>query len=210
MLSNPTISAAGLCLYTLYGFGAAVLTACRRRGRELLTLSAPLGLAIAIVFGTILATSGMWSIATLTFWTLVVVSAGVHVHLLATAYWSHRQTDVTPSVRDSDEDARDETQFTHRTKLAETRLRLVLGALSVCGFVICVASALTIRHLNPGWGGLLSAIPTAWYVGLALLVVAILVGQQLRSALAGLPVILLQLVLTATPAIVQAADPHLV
>jgi hypothetical protein len=70
------------------------------------------------------------------------------------------------------------------------------------GFLLCLASALAIRHLDPGWGGLLGAISPAWYVGLALLATAILVGQRLGNAYAGLPVLALQLALTGTSAIV--------
>jgi hypothetical protein len=74
-------------------------------------------------------------------------------------------------------------------------------ALTAGGLLLCLASAYAIAPLDPGPAGLLGAISPAWYVGLALLAIAIILGQQLARSRPALPVIALQLALTLTPAI---------
>jgi hypothetical protein len=208
--ANPALSATGLFLYALIGFGAAVLMALGCRGWNLVTLSSPLGLTIVLLVGALLVTTGIWEIGCTLFWVLVGASAFVHLAVLTRALIAAR-SGSTPSGDDQNslrDEYADPTEMDHRVSTHPRLLSLVAGAATVLGFLLCLASALAIRHLDPGWSGLLGAISPAWYVGLALLATAILVGQRLCNVFAGLPVLALQLALTGTSAIVFDAPRY--
>jgi hypothetical protein len=84
---------------------------------------------------------------------------------------------------------------------------------AVVGALICIASALAHRHLTPGFYGFLPHIGIAWFVGLALLLIAVALRGSREHSLA-IPVFLIVLVLTLTPALTydgprsQAAAKH--
>ncbi len=203
VLSWHGLSAFGLVLFALFGFGSAVLITLDVRGWRLVALSSPLGLAFILIAGGLMVNLGRVGYGR----AAVLAAGGVEcdrTHRCGDARgarWlsqsaSPRVTIVRiPSLLTSEESLR---QFA----VAATRSALIELVLIGLGLVMCLISALAVRHLDPGWGGFLAAISPAWYVGLALITSAIFVGQRYGAVLAGLPVIALQLVLTGTPAIV--------
>jgi hypothetical protein len=78
----------------------------------------------------------------------------------------------------------------------------------------CLAAAFMNRHLDPGFYGFLVEIGPLWYVGLALLLVALVLPRGDNEPEMAVPVVLLVLVLTLTPALVydgprsQSAGKH--
>jgi capsular exopolysaccharide synthesis family protein len=76
----------------------------------------------------------------------------------------------------------------------------VIGA--VAGGALCLGSALTHRHMDPGFFGFLPHIGIAWYAGLALILLAIVLSRSSEEHQLVIPVLLLVLVLTLTPALV--------
>lgn len=203
--SNSILSGIGLLLYALVGFGAAALMLLGSSGWKLATLSSPMGLAITLVLGTALATLGLWSIGPALFWTTVALSAARHFIEITKAITSRSSLWATlanlqqsRATRQGRDENRWLTHFGPRSRWLEFGAVIATGL----GFALALISALSIRHLNPGWGGLLGALSPLWYVGTALLVGAIVIGQRLRSGFAGSPVIALQLVLTGTSSVV--------
>jgi Polysaccharide biosynthesis C-terminal domain len=87
-------------------------------------------------------------------------------------------------------------------------------ALAGAGAGLCIAAALTHRHLTPGFYGFLTHIGPVWYLGLACLLVALVLARGDDEAEMATPVLLLAVVLTLTPALVydgprsQAAAKH--
>jgi capsular exopolysaccharide synthesis family protein len=73
---------------------------------------------------------------------------------------------------------------------------------AVAGGVLCLGSALTRRHIDPGFFGFLPEIGIAWYVGLALILLALTLSRQEEERQVAVPVLLLLVVLTLTPALV--------
>lgn len=88
-------------------------------------------------------------------------------------------------------------------------------ALGLLGALVCVLAAVQHQHLEPGIWGFLPHIGPAWYVGLVVIGIAFVLARP-GGPEAGyaLPVLLIVLVLTLTPAIVydgprsQAAAKH--
>ena len=203
-VSNSLVSSIGLFLYALFGFGAAGLLILGYRDWTLVALASPLGLALTLIVGTVLATTRHWAVGPIIFWTAAAVTAFIHVMVLIEVYLTKSSRSTVPRRERTSEyqngQLSSEVALPVRKKYSP--LAITAGSLSTLGLILCVASALAIRHLQVGWGGLLVAISPAWYVGLAILLVAILVGQWLGPFFAGLPVVALQLILTATPAIV--------
>ncbi len=68
------------------------------------------------------------------------------------------------------------------------------------GALLCLAAALGHRHLDPGFYGFLPRIGPAWYVGLACILVSLVLKSH-HEASRAIPVLLLVVVLTATPAL---------
>ncbi len=202
--SNPALSSTGLFLYALIGFGAAFLLVLGQSGWNLLVFSPPLGFAFVIAVGVLLATTGTWSIGLALFWVVAGATAAVHLTML-TRMLTIARTQRASAPR---ERTYGRALDAGRRKVGLQRLSypwpltLVAGVTTGVGLLLCLGSAIAIRHLDPGWSGLLGVVSPAWYVGLALLVAAILIGQRLGNFYAGLPVIALQLALTLTTAIV--------
>jgi hypothetical protein len=82
------------------------------------------------------------------------------------------------------------------------------------GTLLCLGSAAGHRHIDPGFLGFLTQIGPAWYVGLALLMVAVALSSPDREYRIAIPVLLLMVVLTLTPSLVydgprsQSAAKH--
>ncbi len=194
-----------LILWALFGFGSSALLALGYRGSNLVTLSAPLGLGILLVGGAFMSISGqLLRVGPSLFWILTGLSVVAHVATLRRSGrfgpGGTRHDVVAP--RWTAKRWNDSRRIAPLRDATRQRSRYMVGTLIALGLILCITSALAIRNLNPGWGGLLQAISPLWYVGLLLLVGAILVGQRGGGLLAGLPVIALQLCLTATPALV--------
>jgi hypothetical protein len=98
-----------------------------------------------------------------------------------------------------------------RQELRSSAMTIVLA---VAGADWCLAAALTHRHLDPGFYGFLTQIGPLWYAGLALLLAALVLPRGDKELEMALPVVLLLLVLTLTPALVydgprsQSAGKH--
>ena len=209
--SNTTLSAVGIFLYALVGFSSAGLIALGLKARSVVTLCAPFGAAALLCIGTVLALSRGWSWGVGVYWLLAASSAGVHLSSL-------RQLRSTRTFASLPVGASTELQRAHdnnvETSPRGVRQLLVgpwartISLLTALGMVLTLVSAASIRHLDPGWGGLLGAISPAWYVGLATLVVAISLGQRSSNFFAGLPVVVLQFVIAASSAIVFDAPRY--
>jgi hypothetical protein len=87
--------------------------------------------------------------------------------------------------------------------------------LAVAGAALCLAAALTHRHLRPGIWGFLVQIGPCWYAGFALLLVSMAVSRSSTELSLAVAVLLLMLVVTGTPALVydgprsQSAAKHI-
>ena len=187
---NWTLSATGLFLYALVGFGSAIMMSLGRRGWSLVTLGPALSVGLVLGVGVLLVDTGIWAIGLVLFWAIVAVTACVHLGVLQIERDRRRRPSTLsagPAV---------ETESSPRW------MGFAVGGLTVIGLLLCLSSALRIRHLDPGMGGLLGAISPAWYVGLGVMVIAIVIGQKGTSLLAGLPVVMLQVTMAGTTAIV--------
>lgn len=88
-------------------------------------------------------------------------------------------------------------------------------AVAVAGAALCLGDALAHRSLDPGFFGFLAHVGPAWYAGLALILIAVVVWPPGREYQIAIPVLLLLLVVTLTPALVyggprsQSAGKHI-
>jgi glycosyltransferase involved in cell wall biosynthesis len=86
--------------------------------------------------------------------------------------------------------------------------------LAVAGGLLSLNAALAHGHLVPGFFGFLPRIGVGWYVGLALIIIASVVSRGRDEREIAVPVVLLLVVLTLTPALVydgprsQSAAKH--
>jgi len=84
----------------------------------------------------------------------------------------------------------------------------------VAGAALCMRQAATHRHVEPGWGGFTHQIGFSWYLGLALIILAIALYPTKREPDLAIAVLVLMLILTLTPALVydgpkaQTAEKH--
>jgi hypothetical protein len=96
------------------------------------------------------------------------------------------------------------------------RYRPLSLACTVAGTVLWLVPALSTHDADPGTWGFLSHISPAWYVGLVLLIAAIVLAARLGEGYVASAVISLGAALTATPALVyglprsQSAIKHIV
>jgi hypothetical protein len=197
------LSAGGIFLFALFGFGSAVLSLFGWRGWRVVCFAPPLSLASVIVVGVLLIYLKIWPIGTALFWLAAALSVFVHLRTLAPLVNDPalRRTWDPRSWIFGDEGLA--LRSPHNSLGVRQRLVRLEVALVGVGVALCLGSALATQDLDPGWGGLLQAISPAWYLGLLFIVAAIFVGQRLKSGLLlGAPVVALQLMLTLTPAIV--------
>ena len=201
-IGNVAARGTGFFLFALVGFGSAVLIVLRQRDVPLLALSAPLGLAIVLLIGFVLVEARVWFTGPVVFTVLAVIAGGAHLAYLARdiryASWPGR----TAFARKQVSAVANEIEVAAETSKANQRIELTIIGLTLVGLAGCLLSAARLMHFNPGPSGLFTAISPAWYVGLALIVVAIIVGQRSSVFLAGLPVVALTLAVTLTPAII--------
>ena len=179
----------GLGGYLLFGVGAAPWTRFRRMELPLrLVLSVGASLSVLVLLSAAMLQLGLWYPAVAAA-LILVPTVPLHVLGLITAVRDHapgaRRPDVPPAL-----------------------------ALSVTGALICLVTALTHRHITPGFGGFLVEIGPLWYLGLALIVVALALARSGAEFVMATGVLLLMLVLTGTPGLVydgprsQSASKH--
>jgi hypothetical protein len=125
---------------------------------------------------------------------------------------------VRLALRDADGALARVTTWTDASVVAIRAVRRFLGTpatlLAATGALLSLTAALMHRHLAPGFYGFLPDIGLAWYAGLGLILVALVLlrGRDERDNM--VPVLLLLLVLTLTPALVydgprsQSAAKH--
>ncbi|OHV37863.1 hypothetical protein BCD49_15420 [Pseudofrankia sp. EUN1h] len=86
---------------------------------------------------------------------------------------------------------------------------------ATAGALLCVVSAFTHRHLDPGFYGFVPLIGPLWFVGLALILIAIVLHSGENERDLAIAVLLLTVVLTLTPSLVydgprsQSAEKHI-
>ena len=203
---TPALSAIGIFLYVLIGFGSAPLILCGLDQFDILAFSAPAGVAGALLIGTLLVEFPLWGLGPVLFWTLAIATAIVHLSVLSRP-WLNPPARVPLERAPGPPVAARNNRKPRGGHFRYQRLRLHLRpvhahfVMTGLGLFLCLASAFAISPLDPGPTGLLGAISPAWYAGLGLLAIAVVLGQRLPHGNPGIPVIALQLSLTLTPAI---------
>jgi hypothetical protein len=92
-----------------------------------------------------------------------------------------------------------------RRSRSSTRERLLRSApvlVAALGGALCLGSALTHRHIDPGFFGFLPRIGPPWYVGLGLVLAGVVWLRPAGGRAMGVPVLILVVALTLTPALV--------
>ena len=79
------------------------------------------------------------------------------------------------------------------------------SAAAIVGTALWLGAALGLGHVDPGLGGFLPRISVAWYAGLAMLVVAIVLARNASEAHVAAPVLLLIAAITLTPALLYGS-----
>ncbi|GIF19577.1 hypothetical protein BJ973_006623 [Actinoplanes tereljensis] len=182
----------GLGGYFLLGTGAAPWALNRRMGLSLRTMAATSGSLVILILVSILMMYGDAWHPSLAATMIILVTAPVHV------------LGVLRAVRDR--------PLLPLRPWPAFRPPLAIAA---GGAILCLIAALTHRHLDPGIGGFLTQIGPIWYVGLALILIALAMARSGDEMVLAVGVTLLMLVLTGTAALVydaprsQSAAKHL-
>lgn len=199
------LRAAGLLVFFLAGVGCAPWqhnAALRLPAR--LALAVLTGLSILTLLPTVLVVTGTWH-PTIAFVAVAVACAGLHL------------SGARRALRDAG--AADLRQWWRTVVHRPTPAAPPLGQLPVIlvaglGALLCLGAALAHRGLEPGLGGFLTQIGPGWYIGLALLLAALVSAPRQDERQLAIPVLLLFLVLSLTPALVydgprsQSAAKH--
>jgi GT2 family glycosyltransferase len=146
-----------------------------------LTLTLLTGLAVLTLVPLLMLAAGGWH-PLATFLVVALVSTPLHV------------TGLRSALAD--------TQLPYVRGRPITRVSAVTTALAGAGAASCLAAAVAHRHLDPGFYGFVVQIGPLWYLGLALLLVALVSPRGDEEQEMALPLVLLVLVLTLTPALV--------
>jgi capsular exopolysaccharide synthesis family protein len=210
VLGVDPVRVGGLLVFTLLGVGSAPWQANRALMLPArLTLTMLTSLAVLTFVSVAMVTSHQWA-PLVAF--VVVAAACVPLHL---AGWRLALRDVKAAGwRRLPQEAMLSTwsTMTHGQLAVFLRSRALLCA--TAGGVLCVGSAFAHRHLDPGFFGFLPRIGIIWYVGLGLILVAIVLSRPDQEHQIAVSVLLLLVVLTLTPALVydgprsQAAAKH--
>ena len=184
LAGSDALKGVGLTLFAGLGFGTALL----QRNREITgTRFLCYGLATSTVgillIGFLLVELRLWSAGTAVFAVCAVLAAILH------GFGVRRHMPSFLGFVNADGTAPNSGSQNRRALAA-----LVGGA-------CCLVSAALNQHLNPGLGGILGSIGPIWYVGLVIIVSTIVLGRGRPSELA-IPVVVLIVVLTVTPALV--------
>ncbi len=197
---NAPLRAVGFVLFAILGIGGAWVTVLNKTQWPALALGPPMGLAIVTLVSFALVELRWWAAAPWVFGVMVALAAAVHVATVRGVFgrWHHRSHDTTP-------DGGAEPMRLGQAVLGSVRRvetpRWVSYALALVGLALCLASAAALAPLDPGPGGLLAVVSPAWYLGLAMIVAAVLVGLFVRGAEPGVSVVALVVAFAATPAV---------
>lgn len=194
-VGNVAAQATGFILFALIGFGSAWLIVLQGRKWSfvwpVLALGPSVGLALVILVGFVLVETKIWYAGPGVFAALAAGAATVHVHVLTSAARQRHSVASKPET---------EIEEGHeRLAISSATLSSLVIALAVIGVSLCLLSAAELNPFDPGPSGLFTVISPAWYLGLALIVAAIVVGQRLSGLMAGLPVVALGMAVTLTP-----------
>jgi hypothetical protein len=190
--------AVGLVLFSILGLGGAWVSVLNRREWPSLALGPPVGFALVTLVSFVLVELRVWGLAPWVFGTLLVLAAGANVLTVRQGLARRRRSSNTASAGSFGLGWRQAVVGPLRR--VETP-RLVGYALGVGGLALCLATAEALNPLDPGPGGFLGAVSPAWYIGLAMISAAVLVGLFVRGAEPGVPVVTLMTALAATPAL---------
>jgi hypothetical protein len=183
-----------LLVFSLLGIGSApwqLNRAIRLPAR--MTLTTVTSLAVLTLVSQPMLALGQWHPLTAF---VVVAAVCVPLHLaglrlaLSDAEWARPRPSRVPLV--------------HSTSMVLARV----------GAVLAISAALIHRHLDPGFYGFLPTIGIAWYVGIGLILAALALSRATEEREIAVPVLLLVVVLTLTPALVydgprsQSAAKH--
>lgn len=211
LFSVHALAAWCVFIYALFGFSTATLAVLGWRGERAVGFAPPLGLALTLILGALIVLLRVWVLGPYVFWVVALLAGLVHVDTVVTFVRLRGLSLLQPTSGAHVRYGRqvDRPRVDAPSPDARQRRALIRGEslLVGVGVVLVVSSALAIRPLTPGWAGLLGAISPAWYVGLLLVTGAVFVGQRLGGLFTGLPVVVLQLMLTLTPAIAYV-DPR--
>jgi hypothetical protein len=180
---------AGVWGALLAGVGAAPLQLSARQTMvERIGVAITIGLSAAIVGGSLMAMTGFWH---------PFVAAAL-IGAVATAAHVVGVRRALPELGPGGL-----ARWLSVTAPRVGRLRAAPASLwcTIAGTVLWLASALALGHVNPGLWGFLSHISWLWYVGLLLLVAAIVLAGRLREGFVASAVISLGAALTITPAL---------
>ncbi|MGY1779755.1 hypothetical protein [Geodermatophilus sp. SYSU D01036] len=177
------------------------------RGYERLALTFVTGIAVATSVPMLFIGIGYWH-PLVSF--LLVAAVALPLHLLGLLR-------IRDEVRADDSPAWPSPWLplapTRSSAARHVREGLPATAMAVVGCLACVTAALGHRHLDPGYLGFLTRVGPLWYLGLALVLGALALRGRPEHSKA-VPVFLLVVVLTATPALVydgprsQSAAKH--
>lgn len=203
----------GFGVYLLFGLGAAPGALSRYlRWYSRLFLGAVVSLSALVLISTTMLQTGQWRPA-LAASVLMTITGGLHIAGLVIAIREQRsQRQVSrdqagPGPDAASDDAAARPHWTVRFPPA-----LLLAGV---GGIACAVAALTHRHIQPGFWGFLVEIGPLWYVGLALVIVALATVRHTTELSTAIAVVILLLIFTGTPALVydgprsQSASKHL-
>lgn len=214
--SSPA-KGAGFTLFALIGFGSACTIAIRRRRWPALAFSAPLGFTIVLLVGFVLVEARIWAAGVPLFVIGVAVAASLNTWEVAKAIprlaslhsftAGGARTNTSPTSAHASPPATYERAALDsgipRSETVRRRMVAAASALSGVGLLLCIWGAFLIKNFVPhGPGATLAALPPIWYLGIALVIGAVVVALVASGWVAGLAVATLQVAVTITPAIV--------
>jgi hypothetical protein len=191
VIGEETLRLIGVFGALIAGVGAAPLQLSERPGLvERVGVAVMLGFALATLVASLMVLEGLWHpfIAA-----LVIGLAAARAHVIGVQSALGELQAMTPRRR------RPPTQ----RRLAQ--LVLTASPSAICtavGTVLWLSTALSEGHLVPGLAGFLPHISVLWYVGVALLIVAIALAGKESEPHVAVAVLLLIAALTVTPALI--------
>ncbi|HYP45992.1 MAG TPA: hypothetical protein VEQ66_12435 [Propionibacteriaceae bacterium] len=204
----------GFLTFVLFGVGSAPWQLNPRlETYERLTLTVITGFGVMTVVAQIMMSADVWR-PYLAFGIIVAITLPLHlVGLLRAlnelgvqqARTANSAEPISWDDQPATPGAQASTDLTPMPSMAAARATVLDGLFATLpatlGAVLCLVAALTHQHLAPGFYGYLPHIGPLWYLGLALVLVGIALGGRSEHSRA-IPVVLVVLVLTLTPAIV--------
>jgi hypothetical protein len=197
IVEADTLRWVALLLFFWVGPGSAPWQLHARLGLAArLTLTAVTTFAVLFLPATVMVMTDNWH-PVIAFWVLAVLAVPMHVLGLRRA-WGEQ---VVRPGRWQDADWASPQTWGRRFAASPA------PALAVVGALLCLLAMLTHRHLVPGFGGFLTQIGPGWYLGLVLLIAAIVLARRGTERQVALPVVLFLGVLMLTPSLVYDT-PH--